>query len=342
MGTTDYRTNKIKISLDFVERWRLAAGERAQRLVSVSLRFAEFCLPTSILVFLLFPAAAVTATCELLMGKRHSTFLQLRHLAETARLSGAQWRRCSLGQVWAGRVAMCMVRFLRYWPDKLREPRWSRQCQFIGLERLEAILSEGQPVVLATLHYGNLTELYHWIRSRGIGVAFLTTRGSAPAYRNQLDLLADRVNGLEGVPRLIGTDHLHLWQVRDFLAQPNRVLVVPMEGRTKRDIMVRGPGYLLRVGPGVLHLATITRAIVIPCLFSAGKYLRSTIRFGEPLADDVVAQRDRRSLGYEHIVRQLGPWIAEQPEQSAPILIDSFCFREIPVLDNEPVKGTDK
>jgi hypothetical protein len=306
-------------------------GARAQRLVIEWLRFAEFCLPIPILVLLLFPAAAVMAIYELLMGKGHSTFRQLRQLSETARLSGTQWRRFSLRRVWAGRLAMCMTRFLRYWPEKLREPRWSRRCQFIGLERLEAILAERRPVVLATLHYGNLTELYHWIRSRGIGVAFLASRdlGSLPAYRNQLDLLADRANGLEGVPRLIGIDLLHLWEARDFLALPNRVLAVAMEGYTKRPIMVRGPGYTLRMAPGALHLAAMAQAVVIPCLISARKYLSSTIRFGEPLPDDVVACRDRHPLGYEHILRELGPWITTQPEQSAPLLIGAFSFRDV-------------
>jgi len=305
-------------------------GECIQRLVSGWLRFAEACLPVPILVLLLFPAAGVMAIYELLMGKRQSTFRQLRQMSESARRSGIQWHRCSIGQVFAARLAMCMARFLRYWPEKLREPRWSRRCEFIGLERLERILAEGRPVVLATLHYGNLTELYHWMRSRGIGVAFLAWRdpGSVPAYQNRLDLLADLANGLEGVPRLIGIGHLNLGQTRDFLASPNRVLAVALEGRTKRDLLVQGPGYTLRMAPGALHLAALAQASVIPCIMSAEKYLRSTIRFGEPLPNDLVAFRDRHPLGYKHILGELGPWITVQPEQSAPELIHALTFRE--------------
>jgi hypothetical protein len=303
-------------------------GGRAQRLVSEWVRFAEFCLPISILIPLLFPAAAVIATYELLMGKRQSTFHQLRQLSEMAQVSGVPWRRFSFRRAWAARLAMCMARFLRFWPEKLAQPRWRRRCQFIGLERLEAILAEGRPVVLATLHYGNLTELYHWIRSRRIGMAFLISQdpGSVPAYRNELDLLADRANGLEGVPRLIGIDHLHLWKVWGFLALPNRVLAVAMEGDAKRHIVVRGPGYTLRMAPGALRIAARAHAVVIPCLISASKYLRSTIRFGEPLPDDVIACHDRHPLACEHILRELGPWIATQPEQSAPMLIGAFNF----------------
>lgn len=340
MGSTNRREDKIKSWVDFVGRWTLATGERTRRFVCMPLRLAEACLPIPILVVLLLPAAALMATYELLMWK-NSTFSQLRRLSETARLSGVQQRR-SLRQVWTGRVAMCMARFLRFWPDKLREPRWSHRCQFMGVERLEALLSQGRPVVLVTLHYGNLTELYHWIRSRGIGVAFLTD-AVVPAYQNQFDLLADRANGLEGVPRHLGTGHLHLWQARDFLAQPNRILVVVIEGYpTRRDIMVGGPGCWLRVAPGALHLAAIAGAVVIPCLFSAEKYLRSTIRFSEPLADDLVVRRDRHPSGCQQILRQLGPWIGAEPEQSDPTLLHAFRFQENPGFGDEPVKDTDK
>jgi lauroyl/myristoyl acyltransferase len=319
----------MKIWHAFVERLACAASRRAYRYFAAMLRFVESCLPVPILALFLFPAAAVTAICELVIGKRHSTFRQLHHLAESARHAGAQWRRRSFAQVWTGRVAMCMVRLLRYWPGRLRKQRWRRRCQFVGLERLQALLDEGRPVVLATLHYGNLTELYHCIRSCGIGVAFLTARrDSAPPYRSQLDSLADCANGLEGVPRRIEVGHLNLSQVLGFLAQPNRVLAIPIEGHTKRDIMVRGPGYFLRAAPGALHLAGMTGAVVIPCLFSAEKYLRSTIRFGEPLADDVVNHRERHPLGYENILQQIGPWLAENPEQSAPELINAISFRQ--------------
>lgn len=221
-----------------------------------------------------------------------------------------------------------MARFLGCWPEQLNQPRWNRRCQFMGLERLEAFLAERRPVVLVTFHCGNLSELYHWTRSRGIGLAFLVSRdlGTVPAYRNQLDLLADRANGLEGVPRLIAVGHLRLWEAREFLSYPNRVLAVAIEGRTKRDITVHAPGYTLQIAPGALQLAAKTGAVVIPCLISAQSFLRATIRFGQPLPDHLVACRDWHSLGCEHILREIGPWITARPEQAAPETIGAMNF----------------
>jgi lauroyl/myristoyl acyltransferase len=230
-----------------------------------------------------------------------------------------------------------MTRLLRYWGDRLKEPRWSRRCQFIGLDRVKAILAGGRPIVLVTLHYGNLTELYHWIRACGIGVVFLANRASAlPAYLSELALAADRANGLEGVPSLIGVDYLRLWQTLEILKQPNRILAVAAEGYGKRVLITQGPGYTLRVGPGALHIAAMAQAVMIPCLMSVEKNLKATIFFGAPLPDDLVADRDRHALAYENILEQLGPRITARPEQSAPLLIGAFGFNGGRYLQGDP------
>jgi hypothetical protein len=192
------------------------------------------------------------------------------------------------------------------------------------LERLESLLAEGRPVILATLHYGDLTMLYHWLRSRGIGAAFLAAprRKEEPEFRRSLDGLADRVNGLEGVPHLVYLDQL--WDAQDFLGPRGRVLAIAVEGDTKRDVAVSGPGYTLHVSPGALRLAAIVGAVVIPCLISSPGCMRSTIRFGLPVADDDVADRDRHPIACEHIVRELMPWILTKPEECGQGLLSAF------------------
>jgi hypothetical protein len=128
---------------------------------------------------------------------------------------------------------------------------------------------------------------------------------------------------------MIGIGHLPLSEVRDFLAWPNRVLAVPMEGPTKHDITVCGDGYGLQMAPGALRLAAMAEAVVIPCLIKIRPCLRSTIYFGDPLPHHVVSRRDRHPSACEHILRELGPWIAAQPEQSAPSLVRALRFEGI-------------
>lgn len=302
-------------------------GERAQRFGTKHLRWLELRFSISILVLLLYPPAAIIATWELLTSRNHSTFRQLRQLSNQARHSGLRWGRLSLWRIWSARVAMCMARFLRYWPERLGQPRWARRCHFVGLERLQAILAEGRPVVLATLHYGNLTELSAWLRSRGIGAAFLVGRHFKHAYPSELGLLADSVNGLEGVPRVFGNEHQGLWNALEFLRQPNRVLVVAMEGVTKRDVIVQEQGYELRMAPGALFLAAMAKAAVIPCLISVRRHLNLTIFLGEPLPDEFVTCNELHPLGCERLLKELGRWITPQAEQSEPPLIGSFRFK---------------
>jgi lauroyl/myristoyl acyltransferase len=307
---------------------RSGIGDLVQRAVVKCLRLAESCLPIPALVLVLLPAAAAIATCELLVGGRHATFRQLRQMSEAARRAGLQWGHCSLWKVWSRRVAMCLARFLRFWPDKLREARWSRRCQIVGLERLETAITRGRPVVLTTLHYGNLTDLILWIRSRGIGIAFLSNRKEEdePAYQRDLNFQANRVNGLDGVPAILGIDYLNLWRAVDFLASPNRVLVVAVEGYSKRDIWTHGHGCDLRIAPGALRLAEKSGAAVIPCLISVGSNMRASIYFDEPLPEDWVADRARYPAACDRIASTLYPWVASQPEQSAPLLIRAVRF----------------
>ena len=287
-----------------------AVDRRAIHLTQVLFRAAERLLPIPLLLPAVWPAA-------MLMGRRHvlrgASLRQLRRLPAALAPRTAGWRW--LWRVAAGRSAVYTTRLLSFWPDRLREARWSRRCELLGLAPLEAALAAGRPVILATLHYGDLTMLYHWLRSRGLAAAFLAAprRKEEPAFRRSLDGLADRANGQEGVPRLIYLDRL--WDAQEFLGRPGRVLAMAVDGNTERDVAVSGPGYVLRLSPGALRLAAITGAAVIPCLISSPGCLRSTIRFGQPVADADVTDRDRHAAACEHIARQLLPWIAAKPEE---------------------------
>jgi hypothetical protein len=226
--------------------------------------------------------------------------------------------------MWVVRVNAYTSRFLCYWPERLREPCWTRRCRLVGLERLEAPLAAGRPVILVTLHYGDLPLLYHWLRSRGIGVAFLSELGDKmrPAFRDRLDSLADRANGLDGVPRQIRRQEL--WDARDFLATPGRVLAIPMESATDRDLLVSAPGCSIYLSPGAIRMAAIVGAVVLPCLFSSDGCMRSMIRFGTPVPEDDIASPKRHLSACEHIARELIPWVAQRPEECGRGIMASF------------------
>src|SRR5262245_39911590 len=161
-------------------------GERA---VSGSLRLAERLLPVPLLRLLLWPMAAALSAYELTPARRTYRLFDRLPLALRAPLPRWQW----LWRLWTRRTALVMTRFHRFWPDRLREPRWQNQCQIRGGEQLDAVLNRGRPVILATLHFGSLTELYHCLRARGLAVAGVAGRSRAQwsDYRKHINSLAD-------------------------------------------------------------------------------------------------------------------------------------------------------
>jgi lauroyl/myristoyl acyltransferase len=292
-----------------------------RRLASEMLRIAERWLPIPALRVLLLPVALAMALREL---TSRPDFLLRRLWALPKGLRVGVPRGAWLWRIWTGRVPLSMNRILVLWSERLREPQWSLECEIRGMELLQAALETGRPVILATCHFGDLTLLYMWLRSRGLQVAFLVARqrrGASP-YREALDSLADRVNGLTGVPRLINADSL--WDARDFLDRPGRILGIAMDGKAPHSVTVQGPSGAIRMTPGALRLAAVVNALVIPCLISAPQSLRSRICIGTPVPDADVACRDRHILACEHIVRELSGWIAERPEQCGKELISAF------------------
>jgi len=288
-----------------------------KRIAGSLYRLAERLLPTPLLALFTLPAA-------LLLGRRmilrNSSVRMVDGLPPALRPKGRRWRwRARLR-----RLAVFMTQFLIYIPDRLRRPRWRRRCRLIGVKHLEEPLSRGQPVVLATVHYANLPMIYHWLRSFGYPVAFISARKKhQPAFRDRLDTLADRANGMGGVAREIHEDEL--WDARDFLVEaPGRVLGLVMDAAHKRLVAANGPGYSLTLSEGGLRLAMVAEAAVVPCLISSHRCLSSVIRFGRPVPPEDIADPRRHRKACEHIARQLVPWIVQQPEQCTRGLIEHF------------------
>ncbi len=282
-----------------------------------TLRLADRVLPLSVFRALLWPGAAAFGAYQLLY--RGPTYRAFRKLPRSLR---PEERRLRWGlRLWSGRTAMLMSKLVRFWPDRLREPRWRKQCRFLGAERLDAARSAGRPVILAALHYGNLNELGHWLRARGVVSAILS--GDDPAristYRERLGLHRDAAFGMEGLPRILRVDQL--WDVRDFLNGPNRALIVTVDAEHKTRILVRGDGYNLRIATGMLRLAAIVNAVVIPCAVRSPRGLTFEVILGSPVPDSEIITNPDPMAASVHIVREILSVIAAYPEQCDPYFL---------------------
>lgn len=289
----------------------------AERAFGESLRFAERRLPTWLLKALLLPAAMVIGSAELLTLACIATWYRRHWRLPSAVRANVLWWRWAC-RMWISRVILSLARFLRYWPERLREDCWATGCRYFGKERLTAALATGRPIVLATLHYGDLTELYHRLRAEGLAVAFIAGRNLSRRnpYRAYLNSLADQANGLQGVPHYFAPSQL--WEARDFFLGSSRILAVALERlEGGQHIVAQGAGFRIRVAPGALRLAAIVDAVVLPCVINecdAPTWMGCTIHFGTPVPDDFVTRRDGHAKAFAHILQELSPWLLARPE----------------------------
>jgi len=293
---------------------------RFKRLAGGAVRWAERILPVYVLIVLLLPIAAVRATYEWLNRTYFSSTSPKRRKLLAA-IKKHQSRRYSPLRLWTGHLNLCTARFFRLWPDRLRQPHWMNRCRFLGKDQVDSLLASGRPIVLATVHFANLTEIYHWLRAKGYAIAFLQQTGLTwdTWYRDYLENLADATNGLQHVPRRFGPEQT--WEARDFLAGGNALIGVAMDQRHRRSIRVRGEVFGLRCMTGGLQLGAVANAVVIPCLIRATWCMRSEIYFGQPVPDELLTSRRNHAQAMEHILRELTPWIIANPEQCAPHLV---------------------
>src|SRR5262249_53542142 len=133
-----------------------------------------------------------------------------------------------------------------------------------------------------------------------------------PAYRQQLDALADRAASLEDEPRLFDTEQI--WDLQEFL-RSGRVLLVAIDGDRGRSLIVVGDDMAIRLATGPLTLARVTGATVVPCLMVALPGLRAIAHFGKPVPATLVADRSEHRAALGHIIETFRTVLRAYPEQ---------------------------
>jgi lauroyl/myristoyl acyltransferase len=275
------------------------------------LRLTERLIPIPALRLVLWPVAALMSAADLAPHRNTTRLFERLPPSRRPGLTKPRW----LLRLWKRRIPLHMTKVFRFWPDRLRDNRWQQQCRFEGWSRLESSLAESRSVILATLHYGCLTELYHLLRARQLKVAALTTRRAEQrsAFRKRLNSLGDQANGLSGIPWTFELRQLR--QAQTFLNEGGRLLLVALDGSPgTRAVVVENGDFQVLLATGAFHLAANTNAAVLPCLMRITGNLTTTIYFGTPVPSNALADRSRHQIAAEHIFSELAPLIAENPE----------------------------
>ena len=278
-------------------------------------RSAEFTLPPRLLWWFLIPGAFYLTIrqwrnlrSDIQQSTERSTCLQS--------VTSTAWST----RRWLSEIDANVAHFHNWWPDRLGNPRWRLCSEIIGQEHLDRALMSG-PVVLVTVHYGDLRLLLYALRSSKLTAAFMIRQNSTNGcpVRRWIDNLADAANGMSDSPSVFETNEIG--KAYDYLAGGKRILGVAVDGSLRRAISVRDGDWQISLAPGALTMAQLTSAQVIPCIISRVGGFRYAIRYSPPVSADLLVDSEGHEAAMNYVWYELRSVIWNRIEQCLPTLI---------------------
>ncbi len=287
---------------------------RAKWIVISIVRSAESTLPPWLLWWFLMPGACYLTICQwrnqrfaIQQSKEHFTCLQS--------LTSKAWtpRR------WLSEIDANVAYFHNWWPDRLGNARWRLCPEIMGQEHLDRALTSG-PVVLVTVHYGDLRLLLYTLRSSKFAAAFMRRQNSTNVcpVRTWIDNLADAANEMSDIPSVFETNEIG--KAYDYLSGGRRILGIAIDGSLRRAISVRDGDWQITLAPGALVMAQLTSAQVIPCIISRIGGFRYAIRYTTPVSADLLVDSKGHEAAMNYIWSELRSVIWNRIEQWLPTL----------------------
>ncbi len=248
---------------------------------------------------------------------RHSAIDGTRHMSPIRDVKAWSTRR------WLSEIDANVAHFHNWWPDRLGNSRWRRCLEIMGQEHLDRALVSG-PVVLVTVHYGDLRLLLYALRSTKLTAAFMARQNSTNRcpVRRWIDNLADAANEMSDIPSVFETNEIG--KAHDYLAGGKRILGIAVDGSLRRAISVRDGGSQISLAPGALTMAQLTSAHVIPCIISRVGGFRYAINYSPPVAADLLVDSRGHEAAMNYVWYELRSVIWNRIEQSLPTLIARF------------------
>ncbi|CAN5477550.1 hypothetical protein BH20VER3_BH20VER3_08460 [soil metagenome] len=274
-------------------------------------RFAERRLPRRILYLVLWPVASVWGLSQI----------------HKSRSAAASWRRLSAveaapspGRVWFWQaLASHHARSVYLFPDRLPEKSWLRHCRLNGACDPFALRQAGRRIVFASLHFGPFETLPYWLRAHGLPVTTLVGR-EAPRR-----ILKQRQYALSPPPDLPVvlpvTEKGGVRRAVDHLQD----LLVMMDVNRGRQIEIPSDRLIFRLARGVIRIAAMTGAELIPCLVTAEPGWQFTIHFGAPVPQRCLGSAPDLQEAVSHLLNEFLPVARQYPAQYGHRLLS--CIR---------------
>jgi len=209
---------------------------------------------------------------------------------------------------------------LTFFPDRLRNPAWLSRCSFSGIDRLQDCQRRGQPVILATAHFGPVFLLSRWLQAAGIRSATLVS--GRTDERSYLNRLKDRATLFPEIPRVFFPHQLR--ELTKFLAAGN-VLVIAIDSPRGNQIKVPlDARHHFRLATGPIRLAARHGARLFPCtILDEGRW-RFRFELGHPVPAEFLSDPSDLASAGNFLASELLPCFAAQPEQCSKMVLACF------------------
>ncbi len=274
-------------------------------------RFAERRLPRRVLCVVLWGVAPFWGLSQL--EKTRSALAAWRRLA--LRTEAPSLARVGYWHALSSHHARSVYLF----PDRLPEKGWSRHCTFTGAGDPFALSKTGRRIVFASLHFGPFETLPYWLRAQGLSVTTLVGR---EAPRRVLKHRQYDLSPPAGLPVVLPVTEKG--GVRQAVKGLQHLLVL-MDVNRGNQMELSSENLIFRLATGVIRIAAMTGAELMPCLIRAEPDWNFTIYFGKPVPrENLNSPPDLRAAG-QHLLSAFLPFARQTPAQFGSRLLS--CIR---------------
>ncbi|MGI8890852.1 MAG: hypothetical protein ACR2G0_08750 [Chthoniobacterales bacterium] len=228
---------------------------------------------------------------------------------EKTRAALESWRRLAAvestpnsSKVWKWQgLGSHHARAVYLFPDRLAEDRWLKRCHLTGPCDPFQLRDQARRIVFASLHFGPFETLPYWLRAQGLPVTTLVGR---EAPRRVLKQRQYSLSPPAGLPVVLPVTEKG--GVRQAVKDLQHLLVL-MDVNRGRQIEVSYESLIFRLATGVMRIAAMTGAHLVPCLVTALPEWELAIHFGTPVPQSYLRPEPDLQGAALHLLRELLP-----------------------------------
>jgi lauroyl/myristoyl acyltransferase len=198
--------------------------------------------------------------------------------------------------------------------DRLRSSVWTERIRIKGTPPHHLPEWGKRPVILVFLHTGGYPLLRYWLRAQGLPSATYAVNPISFSQRSlakKIIAAADEINGLSGVPHIFRVKR-PIRPMLNFLV-PGHILNLALDALpSSSSTRFHANGQEIHLRTGIVKMAAISQAVLLPVSIVPQGLCRFEIRFGIPVPDESI-DRLHPEPAVQFMLDQLWKDVEEDP-----------------------------